>query len=78
MDPGGESLGEFEKLEVVEQREGLERSVGAKPAGAGAEAVGGIEDGDGGVRGGAPMVGIERTAETGGAGAGDPGALDST
>ena len=55
----GKDFGEFVELLVVQQGEGLEWRVGADTAGAGAEAVGSIEDSERGMRGGAPEMGVE-------------------
>ena len=71
---GGQCAGELKKLAIIEEREGLERGVGAKPARTSAKAVGRIEHGDGGMRGGAPMVRVERAAVAVGPSAGSPGA----
>lgn len=75
---GGEGLGELDVGAVVEEGEGLERGVAADAAGAGAEAVGGIEDTEGGRWGGAEDEGVDGAAIAVCAFAEGPGAFDLT
>lgn len=78
LDASGERAGELKKLEIIEERERLERRVGTESARARAKTIGCIEHRDGGMRGRAPMVRVESAAVAVGAGAGDPGAFGLT
>ena len=70
-----EDFREFVELLVIEQCEGLERRVGTDAARAGAEAVGGIENGERWMRRGTPEMSVESAAVALFAGAGFPGAF---
>ena len=76
MDDFFESGGEFEEAGVVHEGEGLEGGVAADAAGAGGEAIRGVEDGEGGRWGGAVDEGVEAAAVFVVAFADGPGAFD--